>query len=192
MLLRDVVDQLLDQDGLADARASEEADLAALHVRGDQVDDLDPGLEDLDRRGQLAEARRIPVDRPPLGLARILALVDRVTDHVPEPAERHVPDGHGDRLARVLDVEAAGEPVGRVHGDGADAIVSEVLLHLCDQLAVVDGDAKRGVDRRQLVREDDVDDDALDLDDLAPVFLVRISCHEPPASSVEVEMGGAI
>ena len=171
VLLRDVVDQLLDQHGLADAGASEEADLAALHVRGDQVDDLDPGLEDLDGRGELAEARRVPVDRPALGVGRqLLALVDRVADHVPEPAERRVPDGHGDRLARVLDLEPAGEPVGRVHRDGADAVVPEVLLHLGDQLAVVDRDAERGVDRRQLVREDGVDDDALDLDDLALVF----------------------
>ncbi len=136
MLLRDVVDQLLDQHGLAHAGASEEADLAALHVRGDQVDDLDARLEDLDGRGQLAEARRVAVDRPALGVGRqLVALVDRVADHVPEPAERHVPDGHGDRLARVLDVEAAGEPVGRVHRDGADAVVPEVLLHLGDQLA---------------------------------------------------------
>ena len=33
VLLRDVVDELLDEDGLPDARAAEEADLAALHVR---------------------------------------------------------------------------------------------------------------------------------------------------------------
>ena len=57
----DVVDQLHDRDGLADARATEEADLAALDVRGDKVDDLDAGLEDLDRRLQVAERRRIPV-----------------------------------------------------------------------------------------------------------------------------------
>jgi hypothetical protein len=41
------VDQLLDDDRLAHARAAEEADLAALHVRGEQVDDLDAGLQDL-------------------------------------------------------------------------------------------------------------------------------------------------
>ena len=50
VLARDVVDQLLDQDRLADAGAAEEADLAAPDVRRDQVDDLDPGLEDLDLR----------------------------------------------------------------------------------------------------------------------------------------------
>ena len=54
----DVADQLLDEHGLADAGAAEEADLAALHVRGEQVDDLDAGLEDLDRRLELLEGRR--------------------------------------------------------------------------------------------------------------------------------------
>jgi hypothetical protein len=37
----------LDQHGLADARAAEEADLAALGVGRQQVDDLDAGDEDL-------------------------------------------------------------------------------------------------------------------------------------------------
>jgi hypothetical protein len=45
--LGDVVDQLLDQHRLADAGAAEEADLAALGVGREQVDDLDAGDEDL-------------------------------------------------------------------------------------------------------------------------------------------------
>ena len=52
VLLGDVADQLLDQHGLADAGAAEQADLAALGVGGEQVDDLDPGLEDLLGRGR--------------------------------------------------------------------------------------------------------------------------------------------
>ena len=73
VLLRDVVDQLLDQDGLAGAGAAEEADLAALHVRGDQVDDLDArsrrsrpsarGRGTRAGRGGSASARR-PCRRP--------------------------------------------------------------------------------------------------------------------------------
>ena len=47
----DVADQLLDQDGLADAGAAEETDLAAARVRRHQVDDFDAGLEDL--RGRI-------------------------------------------------------------------------------------------------------------------------------------------
>src|SRR4028119_1748092 len=46
----DVVDELLDDHRLADAGPAEEADLPALHERGDQVDDLDPRLEDLGLR----------------------------------------------------------------------------------------------------------------------------------------------
>ena len=75
VLLGDVVDQLLDQHRLAEAGAAEEADLAAAHERGDQVDDLDAGLEDLRLRRQLAELRRVAVDRPALarGAARRLS-----------------------------------------------------------------------------------------------------------------------
>ena len=185
VLARDVVDQLLDQDGLAGAGAAEEADLAALHVRRDQVDDLEAGLEDLDGRREVAERGRVAVDRPPLACppARLL-LVDRLADHVPDPAERRVADGDRDRRARVDDVDAAREPVRRVHRDGADAIVAEVLLHLRDQrpAATVAGrhlDRERVVDPRQLVREDGVDDDALDLDHLAGGSL-RVLRHVSP------------
>ena len=55
--LRDVVDQLHDDDGLADAGAAERADLAALEERADQIDDLDAGREHL-RRGRLLDERR--------------------------------------------------------------------------------------------------------------------------------------
>ncbi len=74
MLLGDVPDQLLDEHGLADSGAAEEADLAALHVRREEVDDLDAGLEDLDGRLQLLEVRRIAVDRPALVAAHVSPL----------------------------------------------------------------------------------------------------------------------
>ena len=63
VLGRDVADQLGDDDRLADAGAAEDAGLAALGEGGDQVDDLDAGLEDLDRGRLVLEARRRPVDR---------------------------------------------------------------------------------------------------------------------------------
>ncbi len=170
VLQRDVVDELLDEDGLADSGAAEESDLAALHERRDQVDDLDPRLEGLDLRGEVAESRRIAVDRPALDAVRNRpGLVDRISDHVPEASERRAADGDGDRAARVHAGGAAGQAVGRVHRDRADAVVAEVLLHLRDErarlVAVRDLDLERGVDLRELVGEDGVDDDALDLDD---------------------------
>merc|ERR1719354_1379187 len=47
MGLGDVVDQLHNEDRLADTSTSEQTDLASLGVGGEQVDDLDSGFEDL-------------------------------------------------------------------------------------------------------------------------------------------------
>ena len=182
VLLGDVADELLDEDGLADAGTAEEADLAALHVRSKQVDDLDPGLEDLRRGLQLFEAGRIAVNRPALVDLDLVPLVDDIAENVEDPAEGRIADRNADRRARVLDVHPAGEPVGGVHGDRTDAIVAEVLLDLGDQveggspLLLRHRDAERVVDGREAPVKDGVDDDALDLDDLARVVV----SHESP------------
>ena len=55
MALGDVVDKFLDEHGLADSSAAEQADLAALGVGCEQIDDLDPGDED---RGSRSTGRR--------------------------------------------------------------------------------------------------------------------------------------
>ena len=60
--LGDVVDQFHDQNGLADAGAAEQADLAALGVWREQVDDLDAGDQNLRFRRLLGKARRWLVD----------------------------------------------------------------------------------------------------------------------------------
>ncbi len=87
VLLGDVVDELLDEHRLAHAGAAEEADLAALHVGGEQVDDLDAGLEDLLGRVELVEGGGVAVDRPALGRGDVAALVDGVAEHVEDAAE---------------------------------------------------------------------------------------------------------
>jgi hypothetical protein len=66
VLLGEVVDELLDEHGLAHAGAAEQADLAALGVGREQVDDLDAGLEHLGRRRQVLDGRGRAVDRPAL------------------------------------------------------------------------------------------------------------------------------
>ena len=156
----------------------------------DQVDDLDPGLEDLDGRLQVAECRRLTVDRPALDALDRGLVVDRLADHVPDAPERRVADGHRDRPARVDDVRPARETVGGVHGDRAHAVVAEVLLHLRDErrgraVGPVDLDLDGVEDLGQAVREDRVDHDALDLDDLAGVGTV-LAGHGSPESSLSV------
>ena len=66
VLLGDVVDQLLDQHGLAHAGAAEQADLAAARVGREQIDDLDAGDQNLRFRRLLGEGGRRLMDAAPL------------------------------------------------------------------------------------------------------------------------------
>ena len=157
--MRDVVDQLLDDDRLADAGAAEQADLAALQVRLEQVDDLDAGLEHLQLGRLLLERRRGAVDRPALlRLHRPVREVDRLAEHVQHAAERLGPDRHRDRLAGVdrPSMPRCMPSVGFI-ADRADAVLAEVLLDLGDDVDAARGavlrlepDAQRVVDRGQV------------------------------------------
>ena len=132
------------------------------------------------------------MDRPALLDLDRLALVDRLAEQVEDAPERDVADRHGDRAAGVEDLHAAREAVGGVHGDRADAVVAEVLLHLADEVGAGAAgellvlrrvrlalDDDRGVDLGQLVGEDGLDDDALDLLDPADVASSRCQWSQP-------------
>ncbi len=148
VLLGEVVDQLLDQHRLADARAAEQPDLAALRVGREQVDHLDARLEHLGRRRQILHARRVLVDLAALGVrGQLLAEVDRFAQQVEDPPQRRLAHRHRDRAARVDHLDAAREPVGRVHRHRAHAIVAEVLLDLAHEHLA----AGLGADARSLL-----------------------------------------
>ena len=82
MLLGDVVDQFLDQHGLAYPRAPEQADLPALCVGGQQVNDLDPRLKDDRRRVLVLIVRRRTVDRIVTLRLHGALLVNRLAQHI--------------------------------------------------------------------------------------------------------------
>jgi hypothetical protein len=71
-------DQFLDDDRLADTRTPKDACLAALGERGDKVDDLDTGLEDLHPRRLLRKIRGCSVDGIIQVGVRLPLLVHRV------------------------------------------------------------------------------------------------------------------
>ena len=103
----DPVDHLLDQHRLAHARAAEQADLPAGHVRGQQVEHLDAGLQHLGLRLELVELRRLPVDRPALGdLDGRRIDIQHVAGGVPHVALGDVADRHGDGGPGVADLGA--------------------------------------------------------------------------------------
>src|SRR5699024_11799173 len=92
---------------------TEETDLPTPYVRGEQVDDLDPGLEHLGLGLQMVEGGRGAVDGPALGDLELLTLgeVESFADHVEDLALGDVADRHGDRFTGVGDFRPAHEAV---------------------------------------------------------------------------------
>src|SRR5918997_444588 len=138
VLQGDVVDQLGDNDRLADARAAEETNLAAPPDRAEEVHDLDAGDELLGLGGEILETRGGAVDRPVVlrGLDRAL-LVHRLAEDVQHPPEDVISHGDGYGVARVVHVQAATEAIRGGHRHGADHIVAEELLDLEGQLLLL-------------------------------------------------------
>ena len=167
MSLGDVVDQFLDEHRLAYARPAEEADLAALGVRGEQVDDLDAGDEDLGfrrllhiGRGRLMDrAASLHVDRP--------GFIHRFADHVHDAPERALAHGNRDRLAGVGDLLAAHEALGNVHGYAAHRVLAKLLGDFEHEAVAVVHRHERVENGRQVAVELHVDDGADHLGDAA-------------------------
>jgi hypothetical protein len=77
--LGDVVDELLDEDSLADTSATEQTNLTTTSVRSEKIDDLDTSLQNLSGGRLLGESGGLSVNRQELvGLDRS-TLVNGVT-----------------------------------------------------------------------------------------------------------------
>ena len=171
MLGGDVIDQLLDQDRLADACTAEQTDLAALCVGADQVHDLDAGLEDLGGGLLLLVAGSRAVDGP-VGLrGRGGLVVHGLTQQVEHAAQTLVAHGHFDGFAGIHGFGAAHQTIGAVHCNAANHVIAGVLCHLDHQLFAVVVDLDGVEQLRQLaILKLDVQHRADDLEHLADMF----------------------
>ncbi|EAA00316.4 AGAP012078-PA [Anopheles gambiae str. PEST] len=131
--LGDVVDQLHDEYGLADAGTTEQADLAALRVRGQQVHHLDARHQDLLLDAHLDELGRLGVDRRRQVRVDRAALIDRLADHVNDATERLRPDRDTDGRTGVQHALATHQTLRTVHGDGAHRVLTQMLRNLQHQ-----------------------------------------------------------
>ena len=127
----DVVDQLLNEHRLADARAAEKADLAAARIRLQEVDDLDARLQDLNAGVLLGKSRRLSVD----AAARLVradgrTVVDDVAEDVEQPPKRTFADGHAQSAALARHVHAARKALAARKHDAAHRIAAQVLRDL--------------------------------------------------------------
>ena len=125
VLGRDVVDELHDDDGLADAGAAEQTDLAALQIGFEQIDDLDSGLEHPQLGRLVFERGRMPMDRPTLlRLDRPVREVHRFAQDVEHSAKRLGTNRHRNGCAGVDDVHPSRHAVGRLHRDRPHAVLA--------------------------------------------------------------------
>ncbi len=166
--LGDVVDELLDEDGLSDTGTTEEANLTTTGVRGEEVDDLDTGLEHLGLGGLVDERGGLDVDGSELLALDGSALVHGLANDVHDAAKGAGADGDLDGEASVDDLLATDETLGTLHGNGTDGVLTEVLgdlenettatLDILDLEGVEDGGELLGVE----LDVDDGTDDGLD------------------------------
>lgn len=94
--LGDVVDQLLNEDGLADTGTTEETNLSTTGVGGEEVDDLDTSDENLGGGGLVDELGGLGVNGKLLVGLDGATLVNGVTSDVDDTAQSRGADGNGD------------------------------------------------------------------------------------------------
>ena len=142
MLGRYIIDELHDEDGFADAGATEQPDLAALGVGADEIDDLDAGFQDLGRALLILKRGGGTVDGPAfLGLDR-RAVIDGLAQKVENASETFLAHRHADGRTGINSFHAAHQAIGAVHGDAAHHIIADVLSNLGgdDLLPMLNGD----------------------------------------------------
>ncbi len=206
MHVRDVTDQLLNEDGFADAGAAEQTDFTAARVGRHEIDDLDPRLEDARRRLLVLKFGRGAVNRPVRRRLHRSVAVDRLPENVEDAPQRAFADGHRDRAADAAHGRAADKPIGRPKRETAHLVIAQLVLHLERQLArrhrrsaeidavrggrtvaarviLVYADTQRIIDLRQrLGIKFHVHDVAEHLDDLSGIsshssyFLTKVRC----------------
>ena len=110
--LRDVVDELLDEDCLADTSTTEKTNLSTTRVGSEKVDDLDTGNENLGRCRLLDEFGSVGVNRGILVRFDRSALVDGVTSDVHDATESACTDRNCDGSTSVLGLCATDETFG--------------------------------------------------------------------------------
>src|SRR5690606_19334861 len=154
--LGDVVDQLLDENRLAHAGAAEQADLAALGVRSQEVENLDARDENFGFRRLLDIFRCGLVNTAHLRRSDRAGFINRLTNHVDDAAEHFRAHRNADRRSRIPYRLTADQTIGRVHRDAADGVFAQVLCNLKKQTRALIIRLKRVQDRGQMVPELDV------------------------------------
>ena len=134
----DIIDELHERDGLANAGAAKQTNFAALGDRHDEVNDLDARLEQFGRCRLLFVARRAAMNRHKGFGTDVACIVDRLAEDIHDTTQRLLTNRHHDRAARVRDVHATLQAFRRTHRNGTDDAVAQLLLNFKCDLGIID------------------------------------------------------
>ena len=183
VLLCNIVDELHDKNGLADAGTAEKSYLTALEVRRDKVNYLDARFEYLVGSSLLLVGRRLSVDFPALLCFGGWHIINGLSEKVEYSSESLFTYGNGDRLSRIDSLCASYKSVGRTHSYAANDIVADMLCDFDNEALSVIVDLNGVLQVRQRVRRKaDIKYRADDLNDRTDVFFshfMQISFQPP-------------
>jgi len=135
MGLGDVVDEFLNQHSLSDTSTTEKTNLSTTGVGGEQVDDLNTGLQNLGGGGLLNEGGRVGMNRTEFDAFNGTPLVNWLTNDVHDTSQCTLPDRNLDGGTGVDNPLSPDETLGTVHGNGSDRVLTEVSSDLEDETA---------------------------------------------------------
>ncbi len=171
--LGDIVDQFQDQNRFADPGAAEQPDLAAFRVRGQKINDLNAGHQDLRLRRLFGIGGRGLVDRAAgRGFDRT-QFVHWLADDIDDAAKARRADRHRDWASGIPDRLAADKAFGNVHRDAAHRMFPKMLCDFKDQAVAAIVGFESVEDFRQIAVEFHIDDGT---DDLRDVASARVGC----------------
>jgi hypothetical protein len=122
--------ELHDKNGLANTRSTEQACLAALDERAEQVDDLDPGFENFSDTDRLVKRQQFAVDISIFLGLEWLTTIERFAKDVEEASEAIGCDRNMQRRTGIKDRHAAIQVVTAMECDGASMPLVEMLMDL--------------------------------------------------------------
>ena len=146
-----VVNQLLNQHGFANACAAEQTDFTALGIGLQQINDLDAGFQNLNCGALLGECRGIAINALALGiLGNGLAAVDGLTQHVKHSAQGLLTHRNLDGFSGGKYLHAAIQSITAGKHDAPNRIVAHMLGNLHNMLLALQLDAQRFPDSGQM------------------------------------------
>jgi hypothetical protein len=139
VLVGDGPDELHDEHGFPHPRSAKKPNFPAFRNGSDEVDHLDPSLEDLVLHGELFQGRRIAVDGVALFRGRRREVVDGVPHKVEHSSQGFRAHGHGNRATGVVDFIAPPEAIRGIHGDCAHRGIAKMLSYFQNQILFLPG-----------------------------------------------------